>query len=98
MKRSAIAFRTLAPTHYGETRAKSDRSLLFLRAWMLWRSRGNGWALRDQGLQNHVDDEASRLEQNVKAIQATGSLLGDLKADDLLKTWVPDIAGRLCDG
>ena len=63
---------------------------------MLWRSRDNAWTSLDPERQSHVDDEASRLEQNFKAMNATGSLLGDPMADVLLKTWVPDIAGRLC--
>ena len=63
---------------------------------MLWRSRDNGWASRDRGRESHVVDEAWRLEQNIKAMNATGGLLGNPTADALLKLWVPDIAGWLC--
>ena len=84
--------RTLTPTTYGETRENPKMYLLLLRAWMLWRSRDNGWASRDRGRQNHVDGEASRLDQSIKAMNAAGGSSGDPTADALLKTWVPDIA------
>jgi hypothetical protein len=63
---------------------------------MLWRSRDNDWASRDPGWQMHVDAEASRLKQDIKAMNATGSLLGDTAADEMLEFWVPGIAGWLC--
>ena len=88
--------RTLTPIHYDETRENPERSWLLLRAWMLWRVRLNRWMSEDRSRQGHVAEEALTLERKTKGIDARGNLLGNPKADALLKVWVPDIAGRLC--
>ena len=89
--------RTLTPAHYGETRSCPTRSLLLLRAWMLWRVNLNGWVYSDTGRQRHFEEEALVLERKIKALNQTSKLLGNPKADALLRSWVPDIAARLCE-
>ncbi len=89
--------RTLTPAHYGESKDNSVRSVLLLRAWMLWRVRQGGWAALERGRDRHFAEEALVLERKIAALdpRPRGMLLGHAKADALLKVWVPDIVDRL---
>ena len=88
--------RTLTPTNFGETRANPERSSFLLRAWMVWRARQNGFAAADTARQRLFDDEALRLERDVKRFQPQADgLLGNTKATKLFMNWVPDVAARV---
>ena len=89
--------KTLTPAHYGESREDPVRSFLMLRAWMLWRVKQDGWVDWDRGRQRHFAEEAIVLERKIAALEPrpNGKLLGNAKADALLKGWVPDICARL---
>lgn len=88
--------KTLTPRHYGETRDDSTRSMLLLRAWMLWRARWNGWSSGDVGRMRQFQEDAAILEHDVRRLQPTvGGLLGDARADDLFRSWVPDVVAKL---
>ena len=85
--------KTLTPANYGETRENPERSTFLLRAWMVWRARQNGFAANDAARQRLFDDEAKRLELDVKRFQPQGDgLLGNTKATNLFTGWVPDVA------
>ena len=83
----------LTPRHYGEHCNDPVRSLLLFRAWALWRARQNGWANAQRGRARHFREQASLLEQDITALDCR--LLGNAKANSLLKSWAPDIVERL---
>ena len=64
---------------------------------MLWRARRNDWVSSGcRGRKRQFDEDASILELEIKKMEEHGKLLGNARADALLKMLVPDIAGRLC--
>ena len=88
--------KTLTPAHYGEDRANPVRSHFLLRAWMLWRARQDGFVAAEPGRKRLFEDEALRLERDVRSYQPQADgLLGDEKASPIFVEWVPDIAARL---
>jgi hypothetical protein len=89
--------KTLTPQNYGELRSNPVRSHFLLRAWMLWRARNDGFVAADPRRKLFFDEEALRLELDVRAYQPQeDNLLGNAKASILFIEWVPDIAGRIC--
>ena len=64
---------------------------------MLWRARLDGFVAADPRRKLLFDDEALRLQLDVRAYQPQeDNLLGDAKASTLFINWVPDIAGSIC--
>ncbi len=45
--------KTVTPAHYDESRDNPTRSLLLVRAWMLWRVEKKSWVFGDPGKQRH---------------------------------------------
>jgi len=89
--------KTLTPSNYGELRSNPVRSHFLLRAWMLWRARKDGFVAADSQRKLLFDDEALRLQLDVRAYQPQeDNLLGNAKASLSFIEWVPDIAGRIC--
>ena len=96
MGRQPQMSKTLTPVHYGEARENPARSTFLLRAWMIWRARQNGFAAADAARGRLFDDEALRLERDVKHFQPQADgLLGNTKATSLFMGWVPDVAARV---
>ena len=87
--------RTLTPSHYGETRADPERTMILLRAWALWRCAGPPGVTQSPHRVREFAVEADRVERLRARLQATDKLLGDDKASGLFRSWVPEIASRL---
>ena len=83
------------PSDYGETRENPVRSLLLLRAWMVWRAQLYGWAERCSRRKNYVAESAYRLQRDIAAIGAPCRLLGNLAANAVLREVAPEIVERL---
>ena len=82
--------KTLAPAHYGETRENPKRSWLLLRAWMLCRANLDGWATSKDGRSRQFQEDYTKLGEDIRKRQPQeGGLLGNPKADAVLKTWLP---------
>ncbi len=83
------------PRDYGETRAEPVRSLLILRAWAVWRARVSGWADERECRKTHFDEQEVLLERDVRALGAPDRLLGNVKANALLQSFLPDLVVKL---
>ena len=94
---TANSTKQVTPRHYQEKCDDPIRSLLLLRAWGLWRARQGGWANAQRGRARHFREQEVLLEGDVKALGSKCRLLGDHKANSMLKSWVPDIVARLRD-
>ena len=87
--------RQLTPRHYGEGCDDPVRSLLLARAWALWRARQGGWADSQRGRARHFREQEILLERDVRSLHSECLMLGDKKANSLLKGWAPDIVAKL---
>ena len=85
------------PAHFGEERRDPRRTFCLLRAWMLWRATEDSWRWRIEARSNEVDAEEERLVRDVNKIRAAGqvALLGNNRADELFRHWVPSLAENL---
>ena len=83
--------RALAPHRFGEDLAHSTVTQILLRAWMLWRTRVNGFADSTIGRTKLFDDEADKLSRDIRKLPATDVMLGDGEAASLLRIWAPDV-------
>jgi hypothetical protein len=85
----------VTPRDYGETREEPVRSLLLLRAWSLWRARQTDWADARGFRKRHFEEQEALLERDVKALGAPCRLLGNAKANSVLREVAPSLVARL---
>ena len=90
--------RTLTPTHYGETGESPTRSLLLLRAWMLYRFAQHGWAMAERGRKRQYEEDSAELLREIRELGCADRLLGNAAAIKLLQSWVPEMATTLSEG
>jgi len=85
----------LTPKHYGETLEDPTKTLLLLRAWMLWRV-GDGWAHEKTSRARQFQEEKRALKRDVTALnpQKGGGVLDNKQANKLLRSWVPTLLAR----
>ena len=95
--RSPTMTKTITPSTLGETRDKPTRSMLCLRAWMLFRVNGApGWVSSVAHRERLFLEEADCLYADVCHLQPQADgLLGNKEASNFFKEWVPDLAARL---
>ena len=89
--------RQVTARHYGEGTDDPVRSVLLLRAWALWRAAQGGWAYSQRGRARHFREQEVLLERDIKALNAPCRLLGDTRANTLLRSWVPQLVVKLRD-
>ena len=89
--------KTITPSRMGESREEAMRSMLLLRAWMLWRAKGvAGWIEKDCSRQRLFTEEEEKLYNDIKRMQPQGDgLLGNALASATLRDWVPDLVARM---
>ena len=87
--------KTFTPAHHLETVANPVRSLLLCRAWMVWRCRKTPWAFASRGRARQFEADAACLEDDIRALQSPDRLMGNVRANDKLQMYVPDICERL---
>ena len=86
--------KTILPAKVGETIEDPVRSLLLLRAWMLWRARSvPAWLEARPERSRLFREEAERLFDDVKKLQPQADgLLGHPTASQSFRDWAPDIS------
>jgi hypothetical protein len=89
--------KTITPTLIGESREHPTRSLLLLKAWMLWRARGApGWVEGSASRQRLFREEEDQLYLEIKSLQPQkDGLLGNPSASKQLREWAPHVVTRL---
>ena len=89
--------KTILPQKLGETIKDPVRSLLCLRAWMLWRARSvPAWLEARPERSRLFREEAERLFVDVKKLQPqAGGLLGHPTATQSFRDWAPDVSDAL---
>ena len=89
--------KTITPSTLGESRDMPTRSMLCLRAWMLFRVNAfPGWVSSLAHRERLFIEEADRLYKDVCNLQPQADgLLGNTYASKLFKEWVPDLADKL---
>ena len=89
--------KTITPSTLGESRDMPTRSMLCLRAWMLFRVNAfPGWVSSLAHRERLFIEEADRLYVDVCHLQPQADgLLGNTYASKLFKEWVPDLADKL---
>ena len=85
----------VTPRDFGETRADPVRSLLVLRAWAVWRARHRGWADARPCRKRHFDEQHARLLEDVRALGAPCKLLGNPRANAMLRDLQPLLVADL---
>ena len=85
----------ITPSHYGWTRAEPTRGVILLRAWALWRARSRGWSELKRGRARHFEEHELLLERDIRALEAPCQMLGNPKANALLREWAPAVVARL---
>ena len=84
----------VTPRDLGEKRSQPVRSLLVLRAWVLWRVHRDGWAHARSCRRKHFAEHATLLERDVKSLKAPCRLLGHYAANAAFVEAAPAIAAR----
>ena len=89
--------KTITPSTLGESREKPTRTMLCLRAWMLFRVNGaTVWVSSLAHRERLFIEEADRLYADVCHLQPQADgLLGNKVASKLFAEWVPDLAAKL---
>ena len=90
--------KTLPPARYGDPREHPEKTMILLRAWVVWRACRDGWAMRTPGRQRQLDKDSQDLERDIRAIQGptmSAPLLGNPSAHLQLVSWVPDSVKRV---
>ena len=85
----------ITPRHLGESVDDPVRTLLVLRAWALWRASGVGFVQLQRGRARHFQDQLARLELDIVALGCPNQLLGNAKANSLLRGLLPGLVDKL---
>ncbi len=89
--------KTITPSTVGETRKDPTRTLLLLKAWMLYRARGvPGWVEGSGSRQRLFAMEEEQLCDGIRRLRPQeDGLLGNPVASKLLREWTPDVVSAL---
>ena len=83
--------RTISPHFLLEDFSSPTRTLICLRAWMLWRARKGGFATSTASRQFLFQEEAARLcKEFARFPPQHDGCLGNARANSMLRTWAPD--------
>jgi hypothetical protein len=82
--------KTVVPTHFGEERTECKRSMLVLKAWILWKSRTNDFCNQRASRRRLFAKETLDLRNSVVAASSeTAPTSGNATADSLIAQWAP---------
>ena len=89
--------KTITPGTIGETRDSPTKSMLCLKAWMLWRAHSvAGWVDRVPARQRLFAETEHELYLAVQRLQPQADgLLGNELASRMLVGWAPGVVTRL---
>ena len=88
---------TITPRTIGETRDSPTKTMLCLKAWMLWRAKSvAGWVDSLPARQRLFAEEEHQLYLAVQRVQPQEEgLLGNELASRMLRGWAPGVVTRL---
>ncbi len=96
MGRAVPMSRSISPHHLLEDVETPVRTMLCLRAWMVWRARQGGWASATPSRDRLFQEEAARLLFDMRRLQPQADgCLGNVRATTMVRTWVPDLCAKL---
>ena len=89
--------KTITPRTIGETRDSPTKTMLCLKAWMLWRANSvAGWVDSVPARQRLFAEEEHQLYLAVRRVQPQeDGLLGNELASRMLRAWAPGVVTRL---
>ena len=89
--------KTIEPHTVGDTRDNPRRTILCLKAWMLWRANMvPGWIQTSLARERLFAEEAEELLTELRRWQPQpDGVLGHPQATRRIKEWVPDLVARL---
>ena len=91
--------RTLQPSDLGETCEAPVRTMLCLRAWMLWRAGRFDWSSATPSRDRYFREEAARLAMDVRRLQPQADgCLGHADASNKMHTWAPEVIKMIDEG
>ena len=92
--------KAITPHTVGETRDCPNRTMLCLKAWMLWRAyHCAGWVGQSQARQRLFMLEAQELWNALRRLQPQpDGMLGDAQATSYLQQFVPGLVTKLLSG
>ena len=76
---------------YGDDPLKYKRTMILLRAWAYWRANKDGWAALTDLRKRHFEEALSSLRRDIAALKPAHGILGNVSADDLLRTWASQV-------
>jgi len=96
MGRTWNIYRSLRPHLFGEDLITHPKTMMCLRAWMIWRARCANFASAEPSRQRLFVDETARLVADLHRFQPQADgCLGHAKATTMLKSWTPDVAAAV---
>ena len=89
--------KTITPHTIKESRNEPTKSMIYLKAWMIWRARNApGWLGRCAAHERAFEEMADMLYIALRALQPqSDGLLGNDYATRWLKEWAPDVVAKL---
>ena len=89
--------KTIRPISVGETRDDPTRSMLCLKAWIIWRARNAaGWVGACTARKRAIEDLEIQVYIELRGLQPqSDGVLGNKWATEHLQTWVPDVVAKL---
>lgn len=83
--------RTLFPSHFGDSREHPVRSMLVLRAWVLWKARATGFCDKRSSRRKLLSIEAEALRRDIEGMSSEAHpTTGNVPADVLITELAPD--------
>ena len=87
----------VTPAQFGWKREEPTKSVLLLRAWAHWRGHQLGWATAKPFRKREFEENEQLLEDEIRELGHEDGLLGDRKANALLREWAPSMVERLLE-
>ena len=84
--------KTVIPTHFGEDRSAPHRSMLVLKAWMLWKANTNDFCNKRASRRRLFAKEAIDFRFAISSMSsAVAPTTGNEHADSMIRKWMPQV-------
>jgi hypothetical protein len=84
--------KTVVPEHFGEDRSAPHRSMLVLKAWMLWKANTNDFCNKRASRRRLFAKEAIDLRLAISSMScAVAPTTGNEHADSMIRKWMPQV-------
>jgi hypothetical protein len=89
---AAAKSKTVVPDHFGEDRSAPARSMLVLKAWMLWKAKTNDFCNKRASRRRLFAKEATDLRLAIISMScAVAPTTGSERADSMIRKWMPQV-------